>query len=46
MVVGLIGLQYLVESFEKERPEVMERPKISNTFSDVSGIVMVGFNSG
>ena len=42
MVVGLKQLEYFVEALKEKGPEIMQQPKVVDTFSDMCYIVMVG----
>jgi hypothetical protein len=42
MVVCLERLEYFVEALEEEGPEIMQWPKVADTFRDMCRVVMVG----
>lgn len=44
MIISLITLQDLVQSFKKEGPEAMERTKVANELGGVDSKVMVRTN--
>jgi hypothetical protein len=44
VVVCFVGLQNLVEPFEKECPEVVERAIVSHTFANVSRVMVIWFD--
>jgi hypothetical protein len=44
IVIGLERLENFIEMLIEERPEIMQRPEVPHTFTNVSHIVMVWLN--
>ena len=44
VIVGLVCFQNLVETLIKKRPEVVQRPKVADTYADMRCIMVVGLD--